>query len=84
MYNVIFVDVISALNRVALNKSEKRSLFGQLTSPIIYLEQINVIFMQPLYEAVILCGCIINRIIRDYYHSLCLYKMNAFLNTQCL
>ena len=31
VYNVIFVDVISALNRVALNQSKKRSLFGQLT-----------------------------------------------------
>ena len=34
VYNVISVDVISTLNRVPLNQSEKRSLFGQLTGPL--------------------------------------------------
>ena len=34
VYNVIFVDVISAINHIALNQSEKRSLFGQLTCPL--------------------------------------------------
>ena len=36
MYNVILVDVISALNRVAFNQSEKRSLFCQLTCPLFF------------------------------------------------
>ena len=30
----------------------------------VFVEQINVIFMRPLYEAVILCDCIINEYIR--------------------
>ena len=39
-------------NAVFIWSAEKRFIF---------VEQINVIFTRPLYEAVILCDCIINR-----------------------
>ena len=42
-------------------KIEMRSLFGQFEMCFIFVEQINVMFMQPLYEAVILFDCIINQ-----------------------
>ena len=34
-------------------------LFGQLRCALFVFDQINFIFMRPLYEAVILCDCII-------------------------
>ena len=64
VYNVIFVDVISALNRVALNQSKKTFFIWSVDMSFIFLDQINIIYMQLLYEAVILCDCILNLYMR--------------------
>ena len=51
-HNVTFIDDICALFHVALIKIQMRSLFGQFRHMLYFINQINVIFMRPLYHAV--------------------------------
>ena len=53
-------DVICALHCVALNQNRNTVFIWSVEMYFIFIDQINVIFLRPLYEAVILCDCIIN------------------------
>ena len=53
--NVTLIDIIGALYHLPLHKN-RNIVFGQFT---FFLKQINFIFMESLYEAVILCHCIL-------------------------
>ena len=57
----VFIDVIGALDHVAFNENQNAVLFLSVEMCFIFVAQINVIFMRPLYEANILCDCIIKR-----------------------
>ena len=58
--NFTFIDIICALQRAALNKNRNTVFIWSVEMCFIFLAQIIAIFMQPLYEAVIWCDCIIN------------------------
>ena len=58
--DVTFVDVVCALHRVALNQNRNTVFIWPVEMCFIFLDQMNVIFMRRLYEAVIWCDCIIN------------------------
>ena len=55
-----FVDVDGALDHVALDENRNAVFIWLVEMCFMFAAQINVIFMRPLYEAVILCDCIIN------------------------
>ena len=55
-----FIDVIGALDHVALDENRNAVFIRSVEMYFMFIAQINVIFMRPLYEAVILCDCIIN------------------------
>ena len=57
--NITFIDVTGVLYYVALNQNWNAVFIWSVDMCFIFIEQINVIFMQPLYAAVILCHCII-------------------------
>ena len=56
--NVLLLTSLAREITLRSMKIEMRSLFGQLY--FMFVAQINVMFMQPLYKANILCDCIIN------------------------
>ena len=59
--NVRFlIDVIGALDHVAFSENRNAVFIWSFEMCFIFVSQINVIFMKPLYEANILCDCIIN------------------------
>ena len=53
-------DVVGALDHVALDENRNAVFICSVEMCFMFVAQINVIFMRPLYEAVILCDCIIN------------------------
>ena len=55
-----FIDVVGALDHVAFNENRNTVFIWSAEMGFIFVAQINVIFMRPLYEANILCDCIIN------------------------
>ena len=59
--NVTLTDVIGVLYHVALNQNRNAVFIWSVDLWFIFIEQINIIFMRPVYDAVILCHCIINR-----------------------
>ena len=54
-----FIDVVGALYHVALHQNRNAVFIWSVEMCFIFVEQINVIFMRLLYDAVILCDCIV-------------------------
>ena len=54
------IDVIGVLYHIELHQNRNAVFIWSLEMCFIFVEQINIIVMRPLYEAVILCDCIIN------------------------
>ena len=61
MTSSCFVNVVGALDHVALNENRNAVCIWSHAMCFIFVTPINVIFMRPLYEADIQCDCIINR-----------------------
>ena len=61
-WNVLLINlkVVGALYHVALHQNRNAVFIWSVEMCFIFVEQIIVIFMRPLYEAVILSDCIIN------------------------
>ena len=59
-HNVTLIDVIGTLYHFALEQNRNAVFIWSVDVCFIFIEQINVIFRRPLYEAVSLCHCIIN------------------------
>ena len=57
--NVVFVNVVGALDHVALNENRTAIFIWSAAMCFTFVAPINVIFMRPLYEADIQCDCII-------------------------
>ena len=55
-----FIDVIGVLYHVALYQNRNAVFIRSVEMCFIFVEQINVIFIRPLSEAIISCDCIIN------------------------
>ena len=55
-HNVTFIDVTG----VSLNQNRDAVFIWSVDMCFIFIKQINLIFMQPIYKAVILCDCIIS------------------------
>ena len=56
--------MVGALDHVAFDEKRNAVFIWSVEVCFIFVAQINVIFMRPLYEANILCDCIINDIIK--------------------
>ena len=56
-----FTDVVGALYRIVLHQNRNAVFIRSADMCFIFVKQINVIIMRLLYEAVILCDCIIKR-----------------------
>ena len=59
--NRSFNDVVDALDHIAFIENRNAVFIWSVEMCFIFVAQINVIFTIPLYEAVILSDCIINR-----------------------
>ena len=62
-YVSFFIDVVGALDHIALDENRNAVFIWSIEMCFMFVAQINVIFMRPLYEAVILRDCIINKYI---------------------
>ena len=62
-----FVNVVCMLDHVALNENRNAVFIWSAEMCFIFVALINVIFMRPLYEAVIQCNCIINNFINFFF-----------------
>ena len=61
-----FIDVIGALDHVAVDENRNAVFIWSVDMCFMFAAQINVIFMRPLYEAVILCDCNIICLFNDF------------------
>ena len=52
-----FIDVVGALDHVALDENPNAVFIRSVEMCFMFVAQINVIFMRPLYEAVCVCVC---------------------------
>ena len=53
------------LDHIALNENRNAVFIWSAEMCFIFVAQINIIFMGPLYEAVILCDCMIKWLYRN-------------------
>ena len=54
-----FIDVVGALDHPVLKENRKVVFIWSAEMCLSFVAQINIIFIRPIYEAVILCNCII-------------------------
>ena len=55
----IFIEIVGVLDHIAFIENRNAVFIWSVEMCFIFVAQINVIFMRPLYEA--LCDCTINR-----------------------
>ena len=75
------MDVVAALDHVALAENRNAVFIWSVEMCFMFVTQINVIFMRPLYEAVILCDCIIKVHLRKFCGIVIILSCNCFLKT---
>ena len=65
-----FFGIVGILDHVAFIENRNVVLIWSVEMCFIFVVQINVIFMEPLYQA--LCDCIINRDIWLFLRDICI------------
>ena len=58
-----YIDLVGALHHVALDGNRNAVFIWSIEMCFMFVAKINVIFIRPLYEAVILYDCIIKEIL---------------------